>query len=156
VIFHQRFAAIERELRGHRYRCWSHLRDLEHEIELLREELEAFEAGCPHLIPASATITAYLKGSTVADTVFPSGSTISLVGTVDNDRGIAIPNAVTWSADQGTLTQDPSNPELATLVNVPDGQVTVTMTTTNGIQAQHTYTVADVTPASADFTATAA
>lgn len=151
-----RFTAIEVEIRRHRYKCWSHMGELEHEIRRLKAELAECEEDRPHLIPASAKITAYLKGSTVADTTFPSGSTINLVGTVDNGAGAAIPNAVTWTADQGTITQDPANAELATLVNVPDGDVTVAMTTTNGIVAQHTYTLADLTPASADFTASAA
>lgn len=162
MTLHSRLAAIETHLRNHRYRCWMDLREIELEIAFLRREIDEIEDGC-HLIPASATITAYLKGVLImSDQTLPSGSTISLVGTVKNaptaanPDGVVIPNAVTWSADQGTLTVDPANPELATLVNVPDGTVNVTMTTTNGIQVQHAYVLADLTPATADFTATAA
>lgn len=151
-----RVAALKAHIRKHDHRCWTDLDELKREVEHLEIEVAALEADRPHLIPAAAKITAYLKGSDMADTTFPSGATINLVGTVDNDKGVAIPNSVTWSADQGTITADPTNPELATLVSVPDGDVTVTMTTTNGIVAQHAYVLADLTPATADFTASAA
>lgn len=150
-----RVAAIKAHIRHHDHRCWTNLDDLRREVEHLEDEVAELEADRPHLIPASAGITAFLKGSTIASTTFPSGATINLVGDVKNTAGTDIPNSVSWSADQGTLTPDPTNPELATLVNVPDGTVTVTMTTTNGIVAQHAYVVADLTPASADFTASA-
>lgn len=150
-----RIAAVKNEIRNHRHNClsWHQLRDLEHLVELLEAELQPFRA---FFIPASARIIAYPKGSTMAGTTFQSGSAIDLVGDVRNDKGVDVPNAVTWAADQGTLTVDPTNPEHATLVNVPDGTVNVTMTTTNGIQATHAYVLADLTPAAADFTASAA
>lgn len=161
MSLHSRLAAIESHLREHRYQCWTDLRELELEVSFLRREVDEVEDDC-HLIPASVTITAYLKGSTVADQMFPSGATINLVATVKNaptaanPDGVPVPNAVTWTADQGTLIADSANPELATLVNVPDGVVTVTVSTTNGITHSHTYELGDVTPATVDFTATAA
>jgi len=155
-----RLAAVREHAHKHRYRCWSDMTEFLHLLELLELELGLCSR---RPIPASAKIAAFLKGVLImSDQTLPSGATIELAGVVKNaptpanPDGAVITNDVQWSSDQGTLTADPGNPESATLVNVPDGDVTVTMTTTNGIVAQHTYTLADLTPASADFTATAA
>lgn len=159
MTLEDQIAAIKTEIHGHRHHClaWHGLSELERLIEQLEATLAPYRQ---YLTPASARFAAYPKGSIMAGTVFASGSTISLVGTVDNAQGIAIPNAVTWTADQGTITADPTNPELATLVNVPDGTVNVTMTTTNDaagvpIVVTHAFTVTDIVPATADFTASA-
>ena len=155
-----RMAALKDEIHNHRHHClsWHQLHRFEELLELLADELAPWQA---YFIPASARFAAYLKGTVMTGTAFPSGSTIDLLGDVKNAGGVDIPNPVTWTADQGTLSVDPANPENATLTGVPDGQVTVTMTTTPGadgnpIVVQHTYTLADLTPATADFTATAA
>lgn len=158
-MIEKHLAALRIGLRDHRH-CISRYRlsELEQLLELIEQELERCGRHC--FTPASARILAYLEGSSMSATTFPSGATIDLVGEVKNRSGVDIPNAVTWTADQGTLSVDPANPEHATLVNAPDGDVTVTMTTTPGVDGspivvQHVLTLADLTPASADFTATA-
>lgn len=155
-----RVAAVRDEVRHHRHHClsWHQLRDLEQLVELLAADVAQW---APFFIPASAHFAAYLKGSIMAGTTFANGATVDLVGDVKNNRGFDIPDAVSWQTDQGTVSVDPTDPERATLTGVTEATANVTMTTTpaadgNPIVVQHALTFTDLTPASADFTATAA
>jgi hypothetical protein len=84
----------------------------------------------------------------MANQTFPLGKTITLTATVENAETVVIPDNVTWTADQGTISPDATNPEVATLVNAPIGTVNVTATTSNGIVATDALDIVDNVPAS--------
>lgn len=155
-----RMAALKDEIHNHRHHClsWHQLRDLEHLVELLAADIAHW---LPFFTPASARFAAYLKGSIMAGLTFSNGATVDLVGDVKNSVGVDIPDAVTWNTDQGTISVDPTDPERATLSGVTESTANVTMSTTpdaggNPIVVTHALVFTDLTPASADFTATAA
>ena len=89
----------------------------------------------------------------MTDTYTP-GQTIYLTATVDNAEDVALTGvAGTWTADQGTVSANPDNPQEAQLVSVPVGVVNATFTTSNGgIVGTYQATVADDTPASVTVT----
>lgn len=131
----------------------------EADAEALRrlERLEHKIAGrcCDHpcaATPASITLTASDIPGGPPMSSYPAGATVYLTAAVTNAESVPVPDAVTWSASAGTITADSTNPEWANLVNAPLGDVTVTATTSNGIQATDTVTIVDSTPAAITVT----
>lgn len=104
--------------------------------------------------PASITLTATSQGATMG--TYAPGATIDLTADVKNAEQQDITDAVTWNTTAGTITPDAANPLKATLTGAPLGDTTVTATTSNGIAAEDTVTVADQTPASITVTDSAA
>lgn len=104
--------------------------------------------------PASITLTATPQGDTMG--TYAPGATIALTADVKNAEQQDITDAVVWSTSAGTIAADPANPLKATLTGAPLGDTTVTATTSNGISATDTVTVADQTPASITVTDSAA
>lgn len=142
-----------------RMACWHHdrldealhdIRRMEAEITELQQELAQQRS----TTPATVTITARDKDGTMTDTYAP-GATIYLTATVTNAEGTPLTGiAGTWATDQGTITQNPNNPQEATLVNAPVGQFNVTFTTTGDTVVGSSYpgTVADQAPATVTIT----
>lgn len=133
--------------------------ELERLLAEFERELEAALHHCHHHggnsnTPASITITATQGGTTMG--TYAPGAPIALTADVKNAEQQDITDAVTWSATAGTISADPSNPLKATLTGAPLGDTTVTATTSNGIPATDTVTVADQTPASITVTDAAA
>jgi hypothetical protein len=85
---------------------------------------------------------------------FPSGKTVYLDAAVLNRESVDLPGTPgTWTCDQGTLTQDPANPDLASVVSIPVGVFNATFTTTDGsIVGSYQAAVVDATPASVTIT----
>jgi hypothetical protein len=102
--------------------------------------------------PATVTITAHKENGTMSDT-YNLGETIYLNATVDNAESAALTGvAGTWTSTAGTISPNPNNPDEATLVNAPVGDVTVTFATASGVTGTYTATVVDSTPASVTIT----
>jgi len=87
---------------------------------------------------------------------YAPGAPIDLTADVKNAEQQDITDQVSWSTTAGTVTPDATNPLKAVLTDAPLGDTTVTATTSNGIAATDTVTVADQTPASITVTDAAA
>lgn|GEM_PF-5616725 len=127
-----------------------HFERLEHKIR---------DRCCEHRCgsePTHITLTAstYPEGPPMSS--YPLSVPVYFAAVVENAEQVQITDEVTWSASAGTVTADPSNPLWATLENAPAGDVTVTVTTSNGIAAEDTVTIVDNTPASVALSDSAA
>lgn len=132
----------------HRYR------ELEAELRALEAAVRILERDNRLFVPAHVTVTP-LEGS--MSNTYPLGVPIKFAAAVANGEGGALPGTpVTWSATSGTVSADPANPAVATLVNAPIGDVTVTATTENGVTGSDTVTVIDNVPATVSVTDSAA
>lgn len=91
----------------------------------------------------------------MTDTYAP-GQTIYLTATATNAEQQPLADAPgTWTTTAGTITPDPTNPDQATLVNVPVGSATVTFTAADGVAATLEITVVDDTVAAVTITSSA-
>jgi hypothetical protein len=127
--------------------------DVQREIRLHFERLERKiqDRCCEHQCgsePAHITLTASTSPEGPPVSSYPVGVPVYFAAVVENAEQVQITDEVTWSASAGTVTADSLNPLWATLANAPAGDVTVTVTTSNGIQATDTVTIVDNTPAS--------
>lgn len=142
-----RLGRVRDHARCHRYR------DLDIELREIAAELERIEhdlAYCRVFLPAHVTVTP--EESSLSNT-YPLGSSPRFTAAVANAEGAALPGTpVNWSATAGTISADPANPGVATLVNAPLGDVTVTATTDNGVSGSDMITIVDNTPASVTVT----
>lgn len=128
-------------------------RDVDGELDRTFQRLEHHLAGhCRHNRPAHITLTASPSPGGPPMSSYAQGAPVYLTAAVTNAEQAPISDAVSWSASAGTVTADPANPLWATLVNAPLGDVTVTATTSNGIQASDTVTIVDNTPAAITLT----
>jgi len=127
--------------------------DVQTELRRHFERLEHKIPGrcCEHQCgnePAHITLTASTHPEGPPMSSYPLGVPVYFAAVVENAEQVQITDEVTWSASAGTVTADSLNPLWATLANAPTGDVTVAVTTSNGIEATDTVTIVDNTPAS--------
>jgi hypothetical protein len=85
---------------------------------------------------------------------YPAGAPIYLSAAVANNEGAPLANVPgAWTSDQGTLVQNPNNPDETTLTNAPIGTFNATFTTTQGsVVGTYQAAVTDNTPATVTIT----
>lgn len=89
----------------------------------------------------------------MTDTYAPNAPIYLTANLENGENGTLTGVAGTWASDQGTITQNPNNPQEAELVNAPLGDFTATFTAqVNGFELTYTATVADQTPTSGTIT----
>jgi hypothetical protein len=105
--------------------------------------------------PATVTISDHPHRTHTEEnpmTAYAPGQTVFLTAVVDNAEGDPVTDAGTWTSDNGTITPDTTNPQLAELTGTTLGVANVVYTTANGITGTDPITISDTTPTSVAVT----
>jgi hypothetical protein len=143
-----------------RMACWHHDRlddviremaEMQAEICELQQELAAQH----DTTPTAGTITATTKDGTMTDTYAPGQTIYLTAGNFTNTEGAPVTGTVTgtWTADQGTVTQNPNNPDKAQIDGATTlGDINATFTADTGLVLTYQATIADQTPTAGTIT----